>query len=332
MKIQYLLFAILFALFPSCKKSVAPITVFAMDTVCTINAYDNGTKKVYDEIAARLSELENVFSVTIENTEIAKINKNAGIAPVKVGDDAIIVVKTALEIAEKTEGAFNPAAGKLIDLWGINTDYAKVPTDLEIKNALGLCDWKAIKIDEEKGEIFIEKTGVQMNLGGIAKGYAADCVVEILKKYEVKKAIVDLGGNVVVFGKKENGKAWVVGIKNPAAPENAPLLKLNIGGISGEGISVVTSGNYERFFEKDGRRYHHIFDTATGFPCENGTASSTIITKSSMIADALSTATFVMGNFVSISEIDDIFEIAIKENGEILTFEGERNSLYIDCF
>ena len=171
---------------------------------------------------------------------------------------------------------------------------------------------------------------MKVNLGGIVKGFAADEVCKILKKHNVKKAVVDLGGNIYVYGKKSDGSKWTVGIKNPDSPSSAPLLRLCI-----NENSVVTSGSYERFFEADGKKYHHIFNPATGFPADYGIVSATVISPSSIAADALSTATFVLGVEKSFKLLDkfkkefgtDISFVFICKYGSVFASENLKGSL-----
>lgn len=270
------------------RKILPPQSKICMDTVCSINAFEDGTKEFYSSIFERLDSIEKKFSLTIPDSEICMVNKNAGISSVKVSKEFLYVVNTALRISELTDGALDISANPIIELWGINTDHAKIPVDEEINSALKKINWKKIKTDSDS--IYLEEKGMSINLGAIVKGYAADEIIKILKSKKVQKAVVDLGGNIYLYGKKIDGTLWNVGVKNPKDPGSSPMLK-----ISTSENSIVTSGNYERYFEKDGKRYHHIFDTKTGRPSNNGIASTTIACKKSILADCLSTAFFVMG-------------------------------------
>ena len=294
-----------------------PQTQIIMNTICSVNAYSDGTDALYNEIFSRLSAIEAVFSATISTSELSEINRRAGEESVVASDEMLYVLNVALEIARLTEGAFNPALNPLISLWGINTDDARVPTDDEISSILPLLDFNDIIIDEKT--VFLSKRGMSLNLGGIVKGYAADCIVEILGAHNVKKAVVDLGGNIYVYGekdeggvmdkKKANGEKWIVGVKNPFDENLPPIVRLNV-----FESSIVTSGAYQRFFEKDGVRYHHILDGKTGFPAASGLVSATVIAPLSIVADGLSTAAFVLGEEKSLAlenEFEDCFEIPI---------------------
>ena len=315
-------------LFFSCSGKIEPRTQTAMDTLCTVNAFDDGTKKLYDEIFERLAQIEKEFSATLPDSEISQINSMAGISAVQTNEEVLNVMDFALKTAWISDGAFTPAAGPLVDLWGINTDHQRIPSQAEINKALELVDFGCVGLSRDS--VFLRKAGMKVNLGGIVKGFAADEVCKILKKHNVKKAVVDLGGNIYVYGKKSDGSKWTVGIKNPDSPSSAPLLRLCI-----NENSVVTSGSYERFFEADGKKYHHIFNPATGFPADSGIVSATVISPSSIAADALSTATFVLGVEKSFKLLDkfkkefgtDISFVFICKYGSVFASENLKGSL-----
>ena len=328
MKFVSLLCLVFIFLFASCSGKIEPRTQTAMDTLCTVNAFEDGTKKLYDEIFERLTQIEKEFSATLPDSEISRINSMAGISSVQTNEEVLNVMDFALKTAWISDGAFTPAAGPLVDLWGINTDHQRIPSQAEINKALELVDFGCVGLSRDS--VFLRKAGMKVNLGGIVKGFAADEVCKILKKHNVKKAVVDLGGNIYVYGKKSDGSKWTVGIKNPDSPSSAPLLRLCI-----NENSVVTSGSYERFFEADGKKYHHIFNPATGFPADSGIVSATVISPSSIAADALSTATFVLGVEKSFKLLDkfkkefgtDISFVFICKYGSVFASENLKGSL-----
>ena len=286
----------LICFFTGCTKSTVPLrTEQVLGTVCTINAYDDGTKTLYDELFSRLHEIEDEFSVNKATSEVSKVNDAAGDHPVAVTGDVLYVIKEALQYAKISNGAFDPTIGPLVKLWGINTDHARVPSQREIDGALPLVNWRDVVITGDSsadgGTVFLKKRGMSIDLGGIAKGYAADEMTRIFKSHGVVRAVVDLGGNIYMYGTKKDNAPWKVGVKDPDDDEGTPALVLSLVG----NTTVVTSGVYERYFIQDGIRYHHILDTKTGFPAQSGTLSSTIITDSSIDADALSTIAFILG-------------------------------------
>lgn len=297
MKVKYgasalLTLAIYFLLFPaaSCQAKEPARTEFVLGTVCTVNLFDKGTKPVYDEIFARLKELDATLSANSETSNVAAINHNAGISPVKGAPDTLKVLATALRYSAKTDGAFDPAIGPVVKLWNIGTDKAAVPKPEALRNALSLVSWKDISVDEKEGTVFLAKKGMRLDLGAIAKGYAADEVSRIVAKHGIKRAMIDLGGNIFAVGAKANGKPWIIGIRDPETSHGEPIASLPV-----VNKTVVTSGIYERFFEQDGVHYHHILDPKTGYPSDNELVSVTIVCDASIDADALSTSTFLLG-------------------------------------
>ena len=290
------LFAFLLLILAACAPSARrPESRYTLGTICTVNLFDKGKPELYSRVFARIHELEGIFSANLEGTDLDRVNQNAGIGPVKVRPELIEVLETALEYAEKSGGSFDPSVGPLIKLWGIGTDDARVPAGEEILDALNLIDYREIELDKKEGTVFLKRSGMALDLGAIAKGYTADETARFLKREGVKRAIIDLGGDIFAMGER-NGKSsddeayWRIGIQDPRDNRGT-----YIGIIRVKNRSVVTSGTYERFFEKDGKRYHHIFSTDSGFPAENGLLSVTIAADNAIDADALSTAAFVMG-------------------------------------
>ncbi|MDI3500811.1 MAG: FAD:protein transferase [Thermoanaerobacter sp.] len=280
------------SIFSGCSnKNSQPIsdTQFALDTYCTISIYDNVPKKVLDEGFKAIKDVEDKMSVTIKNSEVNQINENAGIRPVKVSPDTFYVIKKAVHFSDVEKGYFDITVGPIVKLWNIGTDKAKVPSPEEIKAKLPLVNYKDIILDEKNMTIMLKNKGMSIDLGGIAKGYAADKVAQVLKKEGVKHAIINLGGDVLTIGTKPDGGNWRIGIQTPFKPRGEYL-----GIVEVSNKTVVTSGVYERYFKKDGKLYHHILNPFTGYPVDNHLYSVTIITDTSIDGDALSKI-FVIG-------------------------------------
>lgn len=265
-------------------------TDFALSTICTVTLYEHGKPKIYQKIFDRLKEIDARMSVYIVGSDVDRINKAAGEQAVNVHPDVFEVIEQAFKYAEFSGGAFDPTVRPLVSLWDIGGDNERVPAEAEIENVLPLINWKDIELDREKQSVFLKHRGMALDLGAIAKGYAADETAAIIKKAGIPRAIVDLGGNIVVVGEKKDKKLWRIGIQNPMEGRGN-----YIGIVQTKETSVVTSGVYERFFIAGGQRYHHIFSPENGYPVSNGLLSVTIITGVSAIADALSTSVFVMG-------------------------------------
>lgn len=305
-------------------------SIFAMDTILEFRIYGNkNAKKALDKAIERVKEIEDRMSATKEDSDVAKINENAGKQPVKVHDDTFYVIKKALEYGKLTEGDFDITIRPLVELWDILSDKPRIPDAEEIEEKLALVDYRKVKLDEENKTVFLEEEGMGIDLGAIAKGYAGDEVTRILKEAGVKSALINLGGNVIVIGRKPDGSLWRIGIQDPRSEETG---KSHIGVLEVEDVTIVSSGDYERYmvdiYEKTGVRYHHIFDPKTGSPARSGIMACTIVASSSTDADALSTSLFIKGKdegFKLIEELGQAEAIAITEDKEIYMTEGLEN-------
>jgi thiamine biosynthesis lipoprotein len=268
---------------------------FVLGTVCTVHLYKKARPEIYREIFSRLREIETMMSANSADSDINAINNGAGIAPVRVHAEVLDVVESALRYAELSGGAFDPSIGPLVKLWNIGQDDARLPAEHEIRDILPLVNWRDVVVDREAGAVFLRRPGMQLDLGGIAKGYAADEAVRIIEKYRIKSAIVDLGGNVFAYGEKpgrwpRRKLPWRVGIQNPLEDRGQYFAVMEL-----RNKTAVTSGIYERFLETGGRKYHHILSTQNGYPVESSLLSVTIVADRSIDADALSTSVFALG-------------------------------------
>ena len=285
-------------LFFSCARHEPSRAEFVLGTVCNITLFDQAKSSVYQDIFKRIREIENLMSVNIPASDVSRINAAAGTAPVQVHEDVFKVIERSLHFAQLSGGAFDPTVGPLVSLWGIDTENPRVPSREEIDNVLPLINWRDVELNAGENTVFLKRHGMALNLGAIAKGFAADETAAIIKNAGVKRAIIDLGGNIIVYGEKRDPSPWRVGIQNPNEERGAYMGVLQVSAIAAgklTGKTVVTSGVNERFFEKDGIHYHHIFSPSQGYPVNNGLLSVTIIGANSMDADALSTTLFVLG-------------------------------------
>lgn len=282
-----------------CSKKEQKIdkTSLKMDTVISLKVYGPKANEAIDAAFVRIDEIEQMASATIETSDISKINQAAGKEYVKVHPEVIKMIKTAVKYSKLSNGAFDITVGPLIKLWGIGTDNERVPSDVEIKSKLPLVGYNNIEINESDNSVKLLKEGMSIDLGGIAKGFAGDEVIKVLKKYGVKSALISLGGSsIYTLGEKPDGTPWTVGIENPRSDNKQDYL----GEINLPQQAISTSGDYERFFIKNGKRYHHILNPATGYPTENGVMSDTIVVNSNihdcnMLADILTKTVFVSG-------------------------------------
>jgi thiamine biosynthesis lipoprotein len=273
-----------------CPAVPPPPPEYVLGTACRVDLYERGTARVYRDIFTRLREIENRMSLHVRDSDLVRINSQAGIGPVKVHEDVIEVIQGALRCADMTGGAFDPAVEPLAALWGIGGEAPRIPGEDEIQAVLPLLDPQDVRVDREAGTVFLTRPGMGLDLGAIAKGYAADEAARIIAGARIERAIVDLGGNILVYGTKKDKSPWRVGIQNPLGPRDTYMGIMEV-----RDKTLVTSGVYERFFEEGGERYHHILSPATGYPVDNGLLSVTIISEKSMDADGLSTGVFVLG-------------------------------------
>jgi thiamine biosynthesis lipoprotein len=310
---------LVFSFFSACtpERRSSARSELALGTLCRIELFGEGKPGLYNRLFSRLYEIERIMSANLADSEVSRINRAAGIVPVPVSPELFTVLERARYFAEASDGAFDPTVGPLVTLWGIGGDNPKVPDRKEIEAALALVNWKELELSGGAGPAgetsgtdgsetnglataFLRRRGMALDLGAIAKGFAADELVKILQEEGTKSAVIDLGGNIYVYGTRPRagsflskaGEAtkWRVGVQNPLDDRGAYAGYLEL-----DEASVVTSGVYERFFTQNGKRYHHILDTRTGFPVENGLLAVTITAPSSMDADALSTAVFALG-------------------------------------
>ena len=239
-----------------------------------------------------VAAFEALMSVNIPSSDIGRINTARG-AWTEVSAETFALLQYSVKIADETGGAFNPAIGDVVKLWKIGTPQARVPADAEISTALSNIDFHKITFKEENGRHYIKApSGMALDLGAIAKGCAADLLRrELTDTAGVTGAIIDLGGNIDLTGMPPKNERWRIGLQQPDKPRGEYFAVAEI-----PAVSVVTSGPYERYFEKNGVRYHHIFDPKTGRPANSDFYSVTVIDSSSAKADALCTALFVMGS------------------------------------
>ena len=255
--------------------------LFAMDTLMSLRIW--GDEVLVTQTEDTLRSLEALLSATAEDSDIARLNRDG---TAELQPQTADLLQQALDCATRTGGAFDPTVYPLVCLWGFPSGKYHVPTEAELAGALAHTGPQHLQLD---GAAAALDAGCSVDLGGIAKGYAAGRVRAILQEAGVTSAIVSLGGNVAAVGKKPDGSAWTVGLQDPDRPESY------FGTVSIEAACVVTSGAYQRYFEENGVRYHHILDPYTGCPAESGVKSVSVIAQDDTLADALSTALFVMG-------------------------------------
>lgn len=319
-------FFILNMLLPEKKAEEAQGDYFCLGTVVHLSVYGHDRDFLREELAGLEAEgkrLEKLFSANIPDSDIRRASEGRG-KWVKVSEETFSLTERAMELSEDTDGAFEPALGRITKLWKIGSDEARVPEKDEIYSALRSCGRRNIALKEEDGACFMKVTGgAVIDLGGIAKGRVADIMMKKLADDGIESALIDLGGNLAVLGERPGGGKWRLGIQTPDRPRGEYF-----GTVSVSDCSVVTSGAYERYLEKDGVRYHHIFDPATGRPAVSDFDSVTVIDRDSTRADALSTALFVMGSAAADTYLKGHRDIAavflLKGQKKVLVTEAAR--------
>ena len=292
-------------------------TTFAMDTVMTFTVIHEDGDELIIDAEQEIRRLENLLSVTMDSSDVSKLNAAAGKEALDVHVDTQVLLQTGKTLGEKTNGMFDIAISPIVKAWGFTEEEHHVPTQAELDALLPLINPDDVIL--EKGTAYLQKEGMAVDLGGIAKGYASDKVAALLKEKGVESGIFSLGGNVYGIGRKPNGEKWQVALANPLDANDY------CGLISVENQATVTSGGYQRFFEENGKKYHHIIDPATGYPAESGLLQVTIISESGTEADVYSTALFVMGleNALEFWQENGGFEaIFVTEAGEVIATEG----------
>lgn len=268
-----------------------------MDTVVTLSASGSDAEKAIDESMERLKALENLASDKIPSSDVSRINNAAGSGEwIKVSPEIFHLLEVSQKYSRLSNGAWDITAGALTELWGIGTDKARVPDSDEIKSALKLVDYDRLELDEGSSSARLLTKGMKIDLGGIAKGMAVDEVRKIYEQHGIANGLINIGASsMYAIGKNTKGAEWRVGIRHPRGNAGDVLAVVTL---SSEALS--TSGDYERYIEKDGVRYHHIINPRTGYPARNGAISDTVVidgdlADAGMISDLLTTTVFIMG-------------------------------------
>lgn len=277
---------------PAAPASLVQRARVSMGSQLQLSAWtsDEATaQSAFDAVFAEFDRLETLMSVWREGSDIVRLNAAAGDRPVPVRREVIEVLTIARQVSEWTGGKFDVTFGALSDLWRFDHDQDnRIPDPNEVRRRLPLIDYRQLTIDARAGTAFLERKGMRAHLGGIGKGYAIDRGIAILRGRGLRDFMIQAGGDLYVAGLKA-GRPWRLGIQDPRGPADRIFASLDL-----TDSTCSTSGDYERFFIANGRRYHHIIDPATGEPSQ-GTRSVTIVTDRAAIADGLSTGVFLLG-------------------------------------
>ncbi len=292
-------------------------TDFAMGAVISQNIKGKDCDTIAEEIISTIRERENAISWRIESSEIAELNENK---TAEVSGKTLEMLKQLLDICKNSNGAVDLTVGNLTGLWNIGSENFALPDEKEIENTLKSVSWEKVKI---KNNIVSISENQKIDLGFAGKGIACDDAKEILKKNRISEAIINVGGSLCLYGKDE----FTVGIRNPLGDVSDYMAVLTVG----EGF-ISTSGNYERFSEYQGEKYHHILSTETGYPVKNNLLSVTVFCSSGFLSDALSTACYCLGYEESLSLLEkyDAQAVFIFDTNEVRVTDGLKDKIKIE--
>lgn len=262
--------------------------VFAMDTVMLLTVYGDQAQQGLDQAEQTIQKLEKLWSATDENSEIWALNHSGG-NWVELSEDTREILSRGLELCAITDGALDLTAYSAVQAWGFPTGAYRVPDEAELEQLVGTIDYTQVELDEQTGQARLPG-GMSLDLGAVAKGRLGEVLAQDLKELGVTSALLELGGNIQTVGTKPDGSLWRVGIQDPDSQEGGYLAIVEVAD-----QAVVTSGDYQRYFEENGQRYCHIMDPATAAPADSGVDSVTIVGSDGTVCDALSTALYVMG-------------------------------------
>ncbi len=318
-------------LFLSCslkKKNIYTDSRISMDTVVSISVVassDSDAGWVINQVFGEIEKLSALVNFYSDKSELSMINRSAGKKPVKVSPETLYIIKEAITVARKTGGAFDPTIGVISSLWDFNNKIR--PEKEYIKKALKLVSYKSVVINEKKETVFLKKEGMMIDLGGIAKGYAADIAVDILTSSEIEAALVSVAGDIRAFGLKPDGTPWMVGIRDPRPRSSTENI---LAALPLKEMAISTSGDYQRFFKMEGMRYHHILAPWNGMPAR-WCQSVSVISDRSLISDALSTAVFVLGAEKGMKLLDDLGYngVIVDSRGKLHVSEGLKDEIEI---
>jgi thiamine biosynthesis lipoprotein len=297
---------------------------FLMDTLISIKVYGQDPDVLKSAVSAayaemhRIAELADGFpqpgAAAYNSSDVCRINQQAGVGPVRVDPDTLAMLLLAKRYSELSDGAFDVTVGPLMELWGFGGDNPHIPRPEQVRSALALVGSRDLLLDSEKQTAFLRRRGMKLDLGAIAKGYATEKALQTLKKHGIQKALIDAGGNIRVLGRNLRDTPWRIGIKDPRKADGIVAI------LSLEDVAAVTSGDYYRYFEADGARYHHIIDPRSGYPA-TGNMSVTAITADAGLADAISTLFFVLPPHKAL-------EVAARIGADIFLVTADRRILH----
>ncbi len=295
-------------------------TQLAMGTVMAYRIYGANAQVCLEAVVGEIARLERLFSCFDAHSEISRINQAAGRGSEAVSFTTMQMLQQALELCAECPGYFDPTIGPLVTLWNIGKETFAVPQAAAIRQALDLVDYRDLLLDPAQGTAGLRKSGQSLDLGGIAKGFAADQVMNIFQEFDVRSAYANLGGNVVAWGGRPDGLPWQVGIQHPRDPKGL------IGAVAVRDGVVVTSGDYQRYTcDPRGKRFHHILNPSSGYPADTDLLSATVASDSGVLADAYATGLFIAGKEGAerlLREHAEIEAVLVDQDLQVYVTEG----------
>lgn len=296
-------------------------TRLLMDTVVRIAVYGAGAREAGEAAFGEIQRIESLLSTFLPDSEVSAINRGAG-RWVTVSGETVALLERAMAACRESAGAFDVTVGPLMELWGFASRQYRVPGDKQVELTLTAVGGDKLLLDAGAngvgpGRVKLARPGMRLDLGGVAKGYAAARAAEVLRRHGIASALIDAGGNIVVVGARPDGRPWRLGIRHPRKPGDV------MGYVEVKDAAVVTSGDYERFFISGGTRYHHILDPRTGYPARNSVAS-TVVCRDSTVADIVSTAAFVLGGAdgLEFAESQGCEALLVTPDGSVVSTGG----------
>lgn len=272
------------------RNGFCEISTAVMGTHLVIKAWGESARQAAVGALKEVRRIEGLMSAFRRSSDVCRLNRHAGVSPVRISPDTMRVLEYAIEVSHMSFGAFNVTAGPLISLWRKSIAGSVLPSGSMLERAMSLSDISSLKLEPDRGRAYLCLRGQSVDLGGIAKGYASDKAMDVFRRFGLRSGLIDIGGNVAVHGAREDGRPWRVGVQSPGGERGEVL-----GAAEVVDKAVVTSGDYERFCEVGGEKYHHIIDPRTGYPAKSGLRSVTVVADRGLVADAISTAAFVLG-------------------------------------
>ncbi len=293
-------------------------SLYTLVAMTVVTSSEDRARKAMREAYGELDRLGRLLNFYAEDSELSAINRNAGMQPVTVSPDTLEIVEAAVYAGRQTEGAFDVTVGPIVKLWDFNEKI--LPDSASVAERLPFVGYQNIVIDAAASTVFLKKAGAQMDLGGIIKGFAADKAVAVLQKNGIEDGIVAVAGDIKVFGRQPDGRPWRLGVQNPRQQGDNDIL---LATLALDDKSISTSGDYQRYFIRDGVRYHHLFNPKTGFP-ESLCQSVTVVAPDATLTDPFATGIFIMGPKKGLALLERLGMdgIIVDQDGTVLLTQG----------